>query len=115
MTKERSIESDMAKNKKSLKFNDYISECCEIAGIKTPMVYKTYPKGKETENIAPKYKLIKSHTARKTFISYMYYTTKDMILTAKIAGCSPDIIQKHYIGIDNDQAKEAIEKTFDNI
>lgn len=97
------------------KFNDYISECCEIAGIKTPTVYKTYPKGKQTENIAPKHELIKSHTARKTFISYMYYTTKDMILTAKIAGCSPDIIKKHYIGIDNDQAKDAIEKAFGNI
>ncbi|WP_297097519.1 phage integrase SAM-like domain-containing protein [uncultured Draconibacterium sp.] len=94
------------------KFNDYISECCEIAKINTPVVYKTYPKGKETENIAPKHKLIKSHTARKTFISYMYYTTKDMILTAKIAGCSPDIIKKHYIGIHNDQAKEAIKKAF---
>jgi integrase len=94
------------------KFNEYIKECCRIAEINSNTVYKTFSKGIETENIAPKYELIGSHTARKTFITYLYHITKDVILTAKIAGCSPDIIRKHYVGTDRDMEEEAMRKAF---
>jgi len=97
------------------KFNDYIEDCCREAGIDAPTVFKTFPKGLETENIAPKFKLIRSHTARKTFITYLYHTTKDEILTAKIAGCSPEIIKKHYVGTDKTMEKEAMKKAFGNL
>jgi len=94
------------------KFNEYISECCQIAGIDTPTVYISYPKGRKKENIAPKYELIKSHTARKTFASLIYLETKDILLTAQVAGISTDIVKKHYIGLDTEQAQKAIEKVF---
>lgn len=97
------------------KYNEYISECCEIAGIKTPTVYKTCKKGIVEEHIDPKFKLITSHTARKTFTSYLYFVTKDVLLTAKIAGCSPEIVKKHYVGLYNDQASEAINKAFGDL
>jgi integrase len=96
------------------KFNEYIKECCKIAEINIPTIYKTFPKGIETENIAPKYELIGSHTARKTFITYLYHKTKNVILTAKIAGCSPDIIKKHYVGTDWEMETEAMKKAFNN-
>lgn len=95
------------------KFNEYIKECCQITGIDTPTIYKTFPKGIETENRAPKYELIGSHTARKTFITYLYHKTKNVILTAKIAGYSPDIIKKHYVGTDWEMENEAMEKAFE--
>ena len=96
------------------RFNEYIKECCRIAEINTPTVYKTFPKGVATENIAPKHELIGSHIARKTFITLLYHSTKDVILTAKIAGCSPEIVRKHYVGTDLEMEKQAIKKAFDN-
>lgn len=94
------------------KLNDYIKECCEAAKINTPTVYKDFSKGITTEKIAPKYELIAAHTARKTFITFLYHKTKDVILTAKIAGCSPEIIKRHYVGTDKDMEKEAMKKAF---
>ena len=52
------------------RFNDYIKECCIAAGIDTPTVYKDFSKGVTTEKIAPKYELLGSHNARKTFIGH---------------------------------------------
>lgn len=97
------------------RFNDYIKECCEKAGIKTPTVYKDFSKGVTTEKIAPKYKLVGSHTARKTFISNFYHNTKDINLTKKNAGITQDKTLRRYMGIDKEMEKEAMKRAFGKI
>lgn len=97
------------------RFNDYIKECCEKAGIKTPTVYKDFSKGVTTEKIAPKFKLVGSHTARKTFISNFYHNTKDINLTKKNAGITQDKTLRRYMGIDKEMEKEAMKKAFGEI
>jgi len=94
------------------RFNQYIKECCEIAGINTPTIYKTFPKGVQTENIAPKHELIGSHNARKTFISNFYHITKDINLTKKNAGITQDKTLKRYMGTNKDMEKDAMKKAF---
>jgi hypothetical protein len=51
------------------------------------------------------------HSEVLTFISYQTFRflhmTKDVVLAAKIAGCSPDIIRKLYVGTDRDMEEEA--------
>ncbi|MDB4582954.1 phage integrase SAM-like domain-containing protein [Draconibacterium sp.] len=97
------------------KFNKYIRECCEIAGIDTPTLHKSHPKGVETENIDPKYKLVGSHIARKTFITNFYHKTKDINLTKKAAAISQDKTLRRYMGTDKEMEKEAMKKTFGDI
>lgn len=97
------------------KLNEYIKECCRIAEIKTPTIYKTFPKGIETENIAPKYKLITAHVARKTFISNFYNETKDINLTKKNAAITQDKTLRRYMGTNKDMEKEAMKKAFGNL
>jgi len=97
------------------RFNEYIKECCKIAKIDTPTVYKTFPKGVETENIAPKHELIGSHNARKTFISNFYNTTKDINLTKKNAGITQDKTLRRYMGTNKEMEKEAMKKAFGNL
>jgi len=94
------------------RFNEYIKECCERAGIKTPTVYKDFSKGVTREKIAPKYKLVGSHTARKTFISNFYHNTKDINLTKKNAGITQDKTLRRYMGIDKEMEKKAMKKAF---
>ncbi len=94
------------------RFNEYIKECCKIAGIETPTVYKTFPRGIETENIAPKYELIGSHNARKTFISNFYNNTKDINLTKKNAGITQDKTLRRYMGTNKEMEKEAMRRAF---
>ena len=51
----------------SQKFNKYIKDCCEKAGIDTPTTIVRFSGGLRTTETLPKHKLITSHTARKTF------------------------------------------------
>ena len=94
------------------RFNDYIKEICQIAEINTPTIYKDFSKGIITEKIAPKYKLVGSHTARKTFITNFYHNTKDINLTKKNAGITQDKTLRRYMGIDKQMEKKAMKKAF---
>ncbi len=94
------------------RFNDYIRECCELAGIDTPTIYKTFEKGVEKENIEAKYKLVSSHTARKTFITNFYNQTKDMNLTKRNAAITQDKTLRRYMGTDKEMEKAAMKKAF---
>jgi integrase len=51
------------------KFNDYIKEVAQEVGLNTPEQVITYRKGVRIETTVPKYELITSHTARRTFIT----------------------------------------------
>lgn len=93
-------------------FNDYIKECCEKAGINTPTIYKDFSKGVTSELSEPKYKLVGSHIARKTFISNFYSQTKDIILTKKNAGIAQDKTLKRYMGNDKEMEREAMKTAF---
>lgn len=97
------------------KFNEYLKECCRIAEINTPTVYKDFSEGITTEKIAPKHELVGSHTARKTFISNFYHNTKDINLTKKFAGITQDKTLRRYMGTDKKMEKEAMKKAFGNI
>ncbi|MCU0415974.1 MAG: site-specific integrase, partial [Cytophagaceae bacterium] len=58
----------------SQKYNQYIKECCQIAGINETVYIDSYKSGVKTSLPYPKYELITSHVGRKTF------TTLSLIL-----------------------------------
>jgi len=99
----------------SQKLNDYIKEICKIAGIDTPTIYKVYSGGKTIEKIAPKHELISSHTGRKTYATIYYNNTNDKIGVQKMAGMSADVMEKHYFGLKTEQARQNVNKAFQNI
>jgi integrase len=51
------------------KYNSHLKEICREAGINTPVQLVHYINDKRIEEIKPKYDLISSHTARRTFIT----------------------------------------------
>ena len=97
------------------KMNKYIKECCKIAGIDTPTIYKDFSKGITTEQIKPKHELIGSHNARKTFISNFYNMTKDINLTKQNAGITQDKTLRRYMGSNKEMEREAMKKAFGNM
>jgi site-specific recombinase XerD len=97
------------------KLNKYIKECCKIAGIDTPTIYKDFSKGITTEQIKAKHELIGSHNARKTFISNFYNMTKDINLTKQNAGITQDKTLRRYMGSNKEMEREAMKKAFGNI
>jgi len=49
--------------------NEYIKELCELAKINSQIRTTKIQANKKIEEVQPKYKLIGTHTARRTFIS----------------------------------------------
>lgn len=96
----------------SQKMNQYIRECCEKAGINTPTIYKDFTGGITTEKVEPKYKLISSHSARKTFITNFYNETKDVWLTKQNAGITQDKTLRRYKGSNKEMERQAMKKAF---
>jgi len=54
------------------KFNDYIKEVCELAGIDTSETLSITKGGKRISETKPKYQLVSSHTARRSFATNLY-------------------------------------------
>ena len=52
------------------KMNLYLKELCELCGIKSPVVKVLYRGGVRQERVYPKYALVGTHAARRTFICF---------------------------------------------
>ncbi|WP_422358578.1 phage integrase SAM-like domain-containing protein [Reichenbachiella sp.] len=94
------------------KYNDYIKEACEKAGItKEVEVIKT-SSGNKSYTYVPKFKVITSHIAVKTFISLCGKKGISPKIVSEITGKSVEIIIKHYYGIDRETIKEQMRRGF---
>jgi integrase len=54
------------------KYNEYIKEVCELAGIDNVITVHTYKSGQVIKYEKKKFKLIASHTARRSFVTNLY-------------------------------------------
>lgn len=55
------------------KMNDYIKELAELAGLDTPETLVYYKGNQRIEETYPKYALLSTHCARKTFVTNLIY------------------------------------------
>ncbi|MCC6412004.1 MAG: site-specific integrase [Saprospiraceae bacterium] len=54
------------------KFNDYLKEVGKLAGLDEPTMLTRFKNGKRVDQTFPKYELMTSHTARRSFASNAY-------------------------------------------
>jgi len=94
------------------KMNQYLKEIGKLAGIIEPVQIIRYSGTKRTEKVVPKFEVLTSHVARKTFIT-----------TALIRGMSTEVIMditthnsyksfKRYFKIVDDHKKDQMDKVF---
>jgi len=83
----------------SQKFNKYIKEVCELAGIDKEVIVKRSRAGKRVEERKPKYKLISSHTARRSFATNFYQRGFPAIEIMKITGHKTERQFMEYINV----------------
>ncbi len=94
------------------KFNDYIKVCCKMAGINQMVEVIKTKSGNKTYSQAPKWQLITSHIAIKTFISLCGKKGISPKIVSEITGKSVEVIIKHYYGIDQKTIKEQMIRAF---
>ena len=90
--------------------NKYIKEIGEMAGLTELVEIEETKGGSKTEVKYPKFKLIHSHTARRTGATLMYLAGMDIYDIMKITGHSSPMMLKKYIKADQ---LEVVDKIID--
>lgn len=90
------------------KYNNYIKEVCKIAGIDTPTQIVYYKGKKRIEEIKPKYELVSSHTARRTFITISLKRGVLPEIVMKVSGHKDRKSFQKYVRIAKEEAVEEI-------
>ncbi|HIB8180615.1 TPA: phage integrase SAM-like domain-containing protein [Elizabethkingia anophelis] len=96
----------------SQKFNEYIKECCEIAGITHPITVNWFVGNQKKSLTQPKYKFITSHTARKTFITNSLLLGMEPKAIKKIANIKKDAVLDKYMKVTEAFTDEQMDKAW---
>lgn len=96
------------------KFNDYIKECCKVTGIVTPVSRVRFFGSQRKETVHPKWQLITSHTARKTFVTNSLILGMKEMVIRNITGHKKEENFKKYVKIADNVKKQEIENAWNN-
>lgn len=94
------------------KYNEYIKECCKIAGIDTPTTIARHVGNICTTSVHPKYKLITSHVARKTFTTLSLVKGMSETIVKQITGHKRDEHFRKYIKYTDENKKNEMDKAW---
>lgn len=92
------------------KFNEYIKEVGKTVGIDTPEQVVSYKGGKRIEETFPKYQLMASHTARRTFITQSILRGIPIPVIQSMTGHLDLKSFQKYIKINNNDKHDAMKK-----
>jgi integrase len=97
------------------KFNQYLKECCEAAGIDTPTSITRFSGSKRRHYTFPKYALITSHAARKTFTTLSLLMGVPERVVRNITGHKKEENFKRYVNFTREFEKQQMDKVWDKI
>ncbi len=92
------------------KFNDYIKEVAELAGIKGKISKSITKGGKRETNVIDKHQMVTSHTARRSFATNLYKSGLPSITIMAITGHSTESAFLSYIKVTEEEHAEIIMK-----
>lgn len=95
------------------KLNAYIKEVARLAGLTDKVKITTMRGGKNETAYIEKFKLIHSHTARKTGATLMYRAGIDVYDIMKITGHSSVDMLRKYVKADNGETAHRIASKYD--
>lgn len=96
------------------RMNIYLKDLCELCGLNQPIT-QTYYKGSERiDEVTPKYALMGTHAARRTFICNALMLGIAPQVVMKFTGHADYKSMKPYIDVTDQAQKEAMEK-FNNL
>jgi len=88
--------------------NQCLKHLCELCGINEPVRIVKYCNGRRVEEVFPKWKLVSSHCARKTFICYALSIGIPPVVVMRWTGHSDYKSMKPYIDIASEEKTSAM-------
>jgi integrase len=95
------------------KFNEYIKDACEAAEINESFAKSITKGGKKQTTIYPKFKVVTSHTARRTFATNLYKRGISHISIMALTGHKTEKAFLSYIKVTPEEHAEMLQKVFD--
>ena len=99
----------------SQKFNKYLKKCCKLAEIDTPTTISRYFGNKRVDKTLPKYELITSHTARKSFVTNSLVLGMNQMVVRNIKGHKKEDSFRRYVKIADDYKKQEMDNTWNKV
>jgi integrase len=97
------------------KFNVYIKLCCKEVEIDTPTTLTRFSGGTRTEETYPKWELITSHAARKTFTTLNLLLGVSERVVKGITGHKNEESFKRYVNFTKEYEKKQMDDVWDKI
>ncbi len=97
------------------KFNDYVKEVCKLAGIDTPFIKSITRGGKRQSAIYPKWQLVSSHTARRSFATNLYLAGFPTISIMSVTGHRTETAFLKYIKVSKAEHARKLLEYWDTI
>lgn len=97
------------------KFNQYIKECCQIVGINKKVNITRYIGQRRVDKEVPKYQLITSHTARKSFVTNSLVLGMKEMIVRNITGHKDEKSFKRYVDISEDFKQKEMDNTWNKL
>lgn len=92
------------------KLNEQIKELCRLAGITDEVLVNRNEGGHNVERVYPKYKLVSSHTARRSFATNAYKAGVPTIAIMKITGHTKESTFLKYIKVSAEENAETLSR-----
>ena len=92
------------------KYNDQVRLCAKIAGINQPIETFVWEKGRPAFRVYEKYKLISSHTGRRSFATNLYLVCKSPHYVMNLTGHKTEENFKRYICVNQSEMAEMVRK-----
>lgn len=99
---------DLSDTVSDQKLNKQIKEVCLLAGITQVVLINKNVGGKNVEQAFPKYKLVSSHTARRSFATNAYKSGVPTIAIMKITGHTKESTFLKYIKVSAEENAEIL-------
>ena len=90
------------------KMNEYLKDLCEICGFNTPIKYSYYRGRIRYDEVYPKWQLLGTHGARRTFICVALELGVPTTVIRKITGHANEAAMRPYIAITDKTIREAM-------
>lgn len=90
--------------------NRFVKEMCKQAGIDHPTTIIHYRGCKRIEVTKPKYELVSTHSARKSFVSNLLMSGVPIPVIMRMTGHSSYDVMKCYVGVDDFELTSAVNK-----
>ena len=91
------------------KMNEYLKDLCEICGFNTPIKYSYYRGRIRCDEVYPKWQLLGTHGARRTFICVALELGIPTAVIRKITGHADEAAMRPYIAITDKTIREAMD------